>query len=256
MRTSQNGYSAPIGPVSRKLPGGTVPLRAGVTGDLLAWVGAQFHSRVEALEWPGCWGYAFREVVGGQDLSNHASGTAIDLNAPRHPLGTAPSANYSAAQIAEIHALLAEVAGCVRWGGDYAGRKDGMHFEIVATEARCAAALGGLGARFTPPEQEDDMPGPQDHEYPPSGDRQFHHRTIETRKTSQIVGDVWFALSSGYQDLADLHLYFNHEQAPIVLASVPKDTRKWWPVPDGCESISWDYVCAGPSSSSLVYGPR
>jgi hypothetical protein len=151
MPTSQNGYSAPITPVSRQLPGGTVPLRAGATGDLLAWVGRQFHARVEPLAWPGCWGYAYRAVRGATDLSNHASGTALDLNAPRHPLGTSPSANYSAGQIAAIHTIVAQTRGAVRWGGDYTGRKDGMHFEIVASEAVCAVVLAALTA------QEDDV---------------------------------------------------------------------------------------------------
>jgi hypothetical protein len=67
---------------------------------------------------------------------------------------------------------------------------------------------------------------------------------------------VWFSLSAGYQDITDLHLYLNHAHSPIVIDRVPKDTRRWWQVPDGCESISWDYTCTGPSSSNLVYGSR
>jgi D-alanyl-D-alanine carboxypeptidase-like protein len=76
-------------------------------------------------------------------LSNHASGTAVDLNADRHPLGTSPSKTFNKDQIAEIHKILAETGHLVRWGGDYTGRQDPMHFEILdgVTEARCAARL-------------------------------------------------------------------------------------------------------------------
>jgi hypothetical protein len=144
MATSQNGYSAPITPVSRALPGGRVQLRAGPAGDLLAWVGRQFHALVEPLAWPGCWGFADRKIAGSADLSNHASGTALDLNAPAHPLGYNPAANFRPGQIAAIRAIVARTGGCVRWGGDYTGRRDPMHFEIVAGETRCAAVLAEL----------------------------------------------------------------------------------------------------------------
>lgn len=90
--------------------------------------------------------------------------------------------------------------------------------------------------------------------YAPGGtSRQWHHRTIETAKKSQVVNEVWFSLSSGYNDITDLNVYLNGVQAPIHLDKVAANTRAWWAVPDGCESISWDYVCQGPSASNLVY---
>lgn len=146
MATSQNGYSAPVSPIRYELPGGVVPLRAGAAGALLAWVGRQFHSRVEGLIWPGCWGYAYRDIRGATQLSNHASGTALDLNAPKHPLGTDPAANFTATQIRAIRSIVTQTEGCVRWGGDYTGRKDPMHFEINASEQQCAAVLAKLTA--------------------------------------------------------------------------------------------------------------
>jgi peptidoglycan hydrolase-like protein with peptidoglycan-binding domain len=41
--------------------------------------------------------------------------------------------------------------GVVRWGGDYTGRKDGMHFELNdgTTEAQCSAALARLRGSST-----------------------------------------------------------------------------------------------------------
>lgn len=153
MSTSQNGYTAnnPALVSSRLVPGTTRKLRVrnGPAGDLLLWVASQFDTLVEDIEQGVLddWGYAERTIRGSStELSNHSSGTAIDLNATAHPLGTQPTANYSATEVARIREIVARTEGCVRWGGDYTGRRDGMHFEIVASEARCAAVLAKLTA--------------------------------------------------------------------------------------------------------------
>lgn len=99
-----------------------------------------------------------------------------------------------------------------------------------------------------------DMSGMAPESYAPGGAaRQYRHRTIETAKKSQVVDEVWFSLSSGYNDITDLNVYLNGVHAPIHLDALAANTRAWWQVPDGCESISWDYVCAGPTASNLVY---
>lgn len=160
MANSQNGYPANNVNLtsSRRVPGSnrSIRVRNGPAGDLLLWFAGQFDAHVEDID-PGPlddWGYAERPIRGGVELSNHASGTAIDLNAPRHPLGTQPSANFSASQIGEIRRLLSLTGGAIRWGGDYTGRKDPMHFEIVASEARCATVLKSL---TNSPQEDDDM---------------------------------------------------------------------------------------------------
>src|SRR5690606_27187157 len=139
MSTSANGWKANDRGViaSYTLPGGgKAALRAGDVSVVLLWVARRFHETVEPLEWPGNWGYAERTVRGSSTtLSNHASGTALDLNAPKHPLGTDPRANFTAAQLQAIRAIVDFCEGVVRWGGDYTGRKDGMHFEINAGAA-------------------------------------------------------------------------------------------------------------------------
>jgi len=134
MVVSQNGWSANDRSViaSYSLPGGSIALRKGDVSVVLLWCFNQWHRNVEPLVWPGIWGYAERLVRGGEDVSNHASGTAGDANAPKHPLGTSPRANFTDAQIAEVHKIVAFCEGVVRWGGDYTGRKDGMHIEINA----------------------------------------------------------------------------------------------------------------------------
>lgn len=139
---SQNGWSAkrrlPLD--NRPVPGTSVRLvpgvRAGDVAVVLREVARRFHVEVEPLRSPGCWGHAYRVIRSGIRMSNHASGTAIDLNAPLHPLGR--SGTFSGAQVAAIHRILADLQGVVRWGGDYSGRKDEMHFEIVGSSAMVA----------------------------------------------------------------------------------------------------------------------
>lgn len=136
MATSQNGFpvksssagldKTPIGNTGVTVPGGTTDDDCGF---VLRYVAEQFHNRVEKLRQGWCWGYAYRPVRGqSTGFSNHASATALDLNAPNHPMGKANT--FSAEEKAEIHKILAEVDGVVRWGGDYHGRIDEMHFEI------------------------------------------------------------------------------------------------------------------------------
>lgn len=132
MATSQNGYSVDPPLNTNPFPGtNIVPVpgvRKGDVATVLHYVGSQFDKRVEKLVNPGCWGYANRPIRGSATTSNHASGTAIDLNAPRHPLGA--SGTFSAKQKSEIRKILNYCDGVVRWGGDYPVRKDEMHFEI------------------------------------------------------------------------------------------------------------------------------
>lgn len=146
--TSQNGYTANDRSLitSVPAPGGNLAVRKGDVATVLQYVAGQFHAKVEPLVWPGCWGYAERTIRGSStDLSNHASGTAIDLNAPQHPLGA--TGTFSANEVQAIRGILVFCDGVVRWGGDYSKRKDEMHFEIVkglAEVARIAEKIRGV----------------------------------------------------------------------------------------------------------------
>lgn len=157
MATSQNGFSANdrSAIASYHLPGGKVAIRKGDVSVVLIWVAQRFHETVEPLVWPGNWGYAERTIRGSSTtLSNHASGTALDLNAPAHPLGR--RGTFSAAQVRAIRSILDFCEGVVRWGGDYRSRADEMHFEINAGSAavrRVADKIRG-GA---PAVQEDEL---------------------------------------------------------------------------------------------------
>jgi hypothetical protein len=109
-----------------------IRLRNGSAGFLLAHLALWFDDLVEDLTEPVLddWGYAYRPVRGYvNNLSNHASGTAIDLNATDHPLGKVGT--FTTAETRAIRRRLAFYGGAIKWG-DYRGRRDEMHFEINA----------------------------------------------------------------------------------------------------------------------------
>jgi peptidoglycan hydrolase-like protein with peptidoglycan-binding domain len=63
------------------------------------------------------------------DLSNHAFGTAFDINESWNRLGHTPATLGSQGSVREL-VQIANQHG-FHWGGHYAGRKDGMHFELA-----------------------------------------------------------------------------------------------------------------------------
>lgn len=134
---SENGWSCDRSVIARySLPGGEVALRKGDVSVVLLWCANRWHQTVEPLVWPGVWGYAERPVRGSTStLSNHASGTAIDINAPQHPLGIDETKNFSDEEIRAVRSIVAHCEGVIRWGGDYSGRQDPMHLEIDAGSA-------------------------------------------------------------------------------------------------------------------------
>lgn len=173
MPTSYNGWSASRNPADF---GGLVPLRVGTetfppgvrAGDVavvLQYVATQLDARVEPVAFPGGhpaddWGYNYRPSKNSAALlSCHASATAFDYNATRHPNGK--RGTFTKAQVAEIRRILAEAKNVVRWGGDFTGTPDEMHFEIdddAAAVAQVAALLrGGNSATPTAPGTENEM---------------------------------------------------------------------------------------------------
>lgn len=145
MSTSQNGWpvyttSADLTPL-RWITGRVVP---GPVHAVLDHLCRRFDAEVEPIAVGQSWGWAYRPIRGQTSgYSNHASGTAIDLNAPKHPLGR--RGTFTPGQVETIHAILRDLDGAVRWGGDYTRRADEMHFEIntdPATLRRVADRLG------------------------------------------------------------------------------------------------------------------
>jgi hypothetical protein len=147
MATSQNGYevlydnrtTGPL-PRMRKL---VIPLASGEErhfyvrdGSVALHLGTfalWWHERLEPINvgtWDE-WGWAVRPIRGQTSgYSNHASGTAIDINATEHPRGVATSRTFTPDEVARIHLRLRWHEGVLRWGGDYQSTPDGMHVEI------------------------------------------------------------------------------------------------------------------------------
>jgi len=160
--TSQNGWSAnditqtdvqTIPGTSRKLR-----LRKGDAGFLLRRIASFVDQNVENIDESvqDDWGYAERPIRGSStELSNHASGTAEDLNATKHGLGVHNT--WSAAEETKIHAHLKEYVdpatgkNVIRWGEDYSNRVDPMHFEIVGSPAAVARVAARLRGKPVPP---------------------------------------------------------------------------------------------------------
>ena len=146
--TSYNGWpadsdKAAIGVVSSDVfPGGA---KAGDVTTVLGYVARQFNERVEPIVGGWCWGYTYKANVNNpSQLSCHASGTAIDVNAPDHPNGS--GGTFTDGQRGAIYAILDEVQGAVSWLEGY----DEMHFEICVDADTLAVVAAGLGSS-TPP---------------------------------------------------------------------------------------------------------
>lgn len=132
MTASQNGW--PVRTTSTglvPLPWITGRVLPGDVFDIFDHLCTRFDAEVEPIVVGASWGWANRPVRGSTSTSNHASATALDLNSPAHPLGK--RGTFTKQQVDAIHAILADLDGVVRWGGDYENRADEMHFEINAT---------------------------------------------------------------------------------------------------------------------------
>jgi D-alanyl-D-alanine carboxypeptidase len=153
MRRSQNGW--PVATRAQQdqilvfgahFPNGVL---RGDVATVLGWVASQYHRTVEPLVVGTCWGWYVKPIEGSSAISNHASGTAIDLNADQHPMGTPAYRNMSAKQIAACRKIVTRSGGVVRWGGDYSTRPDPMHWEIIGD----AAAVRTLALQLIPPRE-------------------------------------------------------------------------------------------------------
>ena len=150
METSYNGYPASKDPEAIKIKSYPVKgtdrkLRcAESVGPLLAAFAAEFHELIEPID-EGTfdyWAYAYRMGRGNPTkLSCHSSGTAIDLNATKHPLGKAGT--FPAEKIPMLRALAKKYG--LKWGGDFKSRPDDMHFEVEISASKAKALIASLG---------------------------------------------------------------------------------------------------------------
>lgn len=155
VRTSQNGWPASkdpkaIGivsmPVTLKKGTKNLQVAARAAGPLVAIV-QWWDQNIEPVTMMG--GYNYREIRGYEGtgkLSNHASGTAVDVNWDKHALGA--RGTVSAAQAAKITAKAASLG--LIWGGNWVRRPDPMHFEVAKGGQAGAAASAALAAATSP----------------------------------------------------------------------------------------------------------
>jgi len=88
-------------------------------------------------------GFVARFVRGSRSvLSNHAFGSAFDINEASNPFGQRPMSNGRRGSVRDL-VPIANRHGFY-WGGHYQSRKDGMHFEIAVLQRKIVpqVALG------------------------------------------------------------------------------------------------------------------
>ena len=148
--TSYNGWPASkdvesIRIKSYPIPSTKLKIRcAEAVAPLLVGFCTEFNELIEPIDGGvfDDWSYAYRDVRGVPGkLSNHSSGTALDLNSLRHPLGK--SGTFPAEKVPMIQALAKKYG--LAWGGDYKNRKDEQHFEIAVTPIKAAKLIEKLG---------------------------------------------------------------------------------------------------------------
>ncbi len=147
---SQNGWPASSNPKDINVVTVAVPLKSGnktmqlaanAVGPLLAMV-TWWDRNIEPVKELGS--YNFRTIRGIDTvISNHGSGTAVDINESKHRLGD--RGTVTGAQGLAIAAKAASLG--LRWGGSYLGRADEMHVEIAKNKASALAAAAAGNAR-------------------------------------------------------------------------------------------------------------
>lgn len=115
-----------------------------VFAEFLAW----FAREIEPIDSVGS--FCHREIRGREgtgSVSYHAAGAAIDINAVKHPLGR--SGTFTSDQAQRIRAKSRELG--LKWGGDYQGRKDDMHWEPAMPPAEFESFHRARGVNFEAP---------------------------------------------------------------------------------------------------------
>jgi hypothetical protein len=138
-----------------------------------------------------CWGYANRAITGTNTPSNHSWGLAVDLNAPHNP---------------QSYQLVTDMPGWMvdlwrrrgfRWGGDYAGRKDPMHFEFLGTPADARRMV----AELTQPPIPEPIPPPRVTDFPAGED---HLLRYDLQITLDDKGNGWTRVDVAAGDVVSL----------------------------------------------------
>jgi D-alanyl-D-alanine carboxypeptidase len=133
---SQNGWPASankdaIGVKNFQVPGANRHFScAQAVAPILIAFAAEFHKSIEPIDVGTYddWGYNFAVIPNQTDYSNHASGTAIDIDATLHPWKR--TGTFNLIKLVKLRLLVRKYG--IRFGGDYAhGWVDPMHYEIT-----------------------------------------------------------------------------------------------------------------------------
>jgi hypothetical protein len=162
--TSYNGWPAStdktaigIVPLNVTLDGVTYSFPGGCKGGDVYTIFTHFLPRYHRLVEPlglghdDEWGYAYRQNRNADNLSCHASGTAVDVNASEHPNGQRRT--LTSEQVRDLEDVLHFYEGVLKWGGDFHGTADEMHYEIN----RDSAEVHRIALKIQTPPKEDIM---------------------------------------------------------------------------------------------------
>lgn len=133
-------------------------------------------------------GYNKRPVRGSlTEWSNHSWALAGDFNVAANPMQSTLRTDMPAGTSVKARSL------GLRWGGDYAGRKDPMHFEFVGTPAdaaRLVAALSRPSGSLVTPSPATPTPAPPASEEDPMSPEQFQQWKEASDGLRRDVRDV------------------------------------------------------------------
>lgn len=151
MSNSQNGYKVDASlivsyTIVRDVK---INLRKGDVATVLLHFARWYDKNIEPLTAADTGGYNPKKIRGTDVWSNHASGTAEDLRWNKHPQGK--KGTFSNAVASKIRNQLKFYEGVIRWGGDYTGTVDEMHYEIVKSPADVARVAKKITAASSSP---------------------------------------------------------------------------------------------------------
>lgn len=153
--------------------------------------------------------YNCRRITGGTGYSLHAYGPAdrftfwtgvtiatalaVDINWQTNPYGRRLVTDMPPAMIAAIKAIRTRSGRQVwRWGGDYSGNKDAMHFEIVCSPQDLATGIdpATVPGHTPPPVQEDDDMTDDDRALLRAMDLRLQALDQRTARIEKALGDA------------------------------------------------------------------
>lgn len=133
---------------------GSATTRAGDATTVLRYLAHVYNAEVEPIKEPVLddWSYNKRRITGGTSWSEHAAGTALDINATDHPYKTTAEQNFTAADLRAVERILGHLEGAVEWLRGW----DPMHFQLAPDSggrlARIAAKVRPDLARLLNPQ--------------------------------------------------------------------------------------------------------